>query len=155
MKIVLKLFTLYKIIYIKFNTLKYKILLKNFGRNSRVYGKIHVINPENIIIGNNVTLNEGVFLNARSNIIIGNNVRISPYVIINTGSLDVSGRVPYKHTTEDVVIHDNVWLASNAIINPGVTVNKGSVVGAGSVVNKDVPANVFAAGVPAKPIKNL
>jgi acetyltransferase-like isoleucine patch superfamily enzyme len=35
-----------------------------------------------------------------------------------------------------------------ALINPGVTIGQNSVIGAGSVVNRSIPANVVAAGVP-------
>ena len=37
----------------------------------------------------------------------------------------------------------------------GVTVGENSVVAAGAVVTKDVPANSFVAGVPAKVIRSL
>ena len=47
------------------------------------------------------------------------------------------------------------WIASYAIILPGVTIGKNSVVGAGSVVTKDIPDYEVWAGVPAKKIKDL
>jgi maltose O-acetyltransferase len=47
-----------------------------------------------------------------------------------------------------VSIGSRVWLPS-AQVNPGVTIGDDVVVAAGSVVVKDLPANSFAAGVPA------
>jgi len=38
---------------------------------------------------------------------------------------------------------------------PGVTIGNNSIVGAFSLVNKDIPANVVAAGVSAKVIKKI
>jgi len=38
---------------------------------------------------------------------------------------------------------------------PGVTIGENSVVGAFSFVNKDIPDNVTAFGVPAKVIKKV
>jgi hypothetical protein len=54
-----------------------------------------------------------------------------------------------------VIIRNNVWLCRNVCVMPGVTVGDGSVIGANSVVTKDIPAGVFAAGAPAKVIRQL
>jgi maltose O-acetyltransferase len=52
-----------------------------------------------------------------------------------------------------VYIGKNVWITSRCTILGGVTIGDNSVIGAGSVVTKDIPANCFAAGNPAKPVK--
>ena len=54
-----------------------------------------------------------------------------------------------------VVLEENVWVGDSSIICKGVTIGKNSIIGAGSVVTSDVPANVIAAGNPAKIIKKL
>jgi len=59
------------------------------------------------------------------------------------------------HIFKPVVIGDNVILYHNVTISPGVTIGNNAVVGAGSVVLKDVDANTFVAGTPAKFVKNL
>jgi acetyltransferase-like isoleucine patch superfamily enzyme len=38
---------------------------------------------------------------------------------------------------------------------PGVTIGENTIIGAFSFVNKDVPSNVVAAGVPVKLIKKI
>ena len=43
----------------------------------------------------------------------------------------------------------------NVIVLPGVTIGEGSIIAAGAVVTKDVPANMVAAGVPAKVIRKV
>lgn len=48
-----------------------------------------------------------------------------------------------------VVIEEDVWIGSNAVILPGVIVGRGSVVGAGSVVSRDVPRYSVVGGNPA------
>jgi hypothetical protein len=55
----------------------------------------------------------------------------------------------------DVVLEENVWIGDSAIVCKGVTIGKNSIVGAGSVVTSDIPANVIAAGNPAKIIRAL
>lgn len=54
-----------------------------------------------------------------------------------------------------VVIGDNVWIGTGAIICPGVTIGEGSTIGAGSVVTRDIPPHVFAAGNPCRVIREL
>ena len=36
-----------------------------------------------------------------------------------------------------------------------VSISKGSYLGAGAVVTKDIPENVLAVGVPAKPVREM
>jgi acetyltransferase-like isoleucine patch superfamily enzyme len=54
-----------------------------------------------------------------------------------------------------VVIGKGAWIGFGAVILPGVTIGDYSIIGAGSMVNKDVPPRVFAAGLPAKVIRQL
>ncbi len=51
-----------------------------------------------------------------------------------------------------IVIEDHVWLGVGVIVLDGVRIGTGAVVGAGAVVTQDIPANAFAAGVPARVI---
>lgn len=52
-----------------------------------------------------------------------------------------------------ITIHDNCFIGSSTIIIGNVTIGPNTIVGAGSVVTKDIPANVVAAGVPARIIR--
>ncbi len=57
--------------------------------------------------------------------------------------------------TKPIILKDNVWIGDRAIVCKGVTIGVNSIVGAGAVVTKNIPANVVAAGNPAKVVKNL
>lgn len=70
---------------------------------------------------------------------IGNFVTICPGVNIAGG----------------VKIKDECWVGIGTKIINKVTIGNGSFIGAGSVVTKDIPNNVLAMGVPAKPIKKI
>ena len=47
----------------------------------------------------------------------------------------------------------NVLLGANSTVLPGVIIGDGAVIGAGSLVNRDIPPGAFAAGVPARIIR--
>ena len=55
-----------------------------------------------------------------------------------------------------VLIQDDVWIGSNAIIVAGgknLTIGEGSIIAAGAIVTKDVEPFSIMAGIPAKKIK--
>jgi virginiamycin A acetyltransferase len=52
-----------------------------------------------------------------------------------------------------IVVEDEVWIGTNALILSGVTIGKGAMIAAGSVVTKDVPPYAIVGGVPAKLIR--
>ncbi len=130
------------------------LLLPGPSKGLRVLGKIWVDPVYNLFVGENVVLNEGVYINARAKVFIGDNVHLSSHVIIHAGSLDLT-RADRPHQAQSVVIEEGVWVASGVIINPGVTIHQGAVVGAGAVVTSDIPAYTLCAGVPARVIRTL
>jgi acetyltransferase-like isoleucine patch superfamily enzyme len=59
----------------------------------------------------------------------------------------------YDRFKEPVVIGNDVWIGTGAIILRGLSVGDGAVIGAGAVVTKDVPPYAIVAGNPARVIK--
>jgi len=53
----------------------------------------------------------------------------------------------------DVVIGSNVWIGYGACFLRGVRVGDNSVIGTYSVVNRDIPANAVAGGIPARVLR--
>ena len=102
-----------------------------------------------VVIGNHVMVSNNVV------IIDNNNHPVNPIdriIMINSGYGHVYRSWKYA-VSKPIVIHDNVWIGRNSIINKGVTIGENSIVAAGSVVTKDVPPNCIVGGNPAKVVK--
>ncbi len=54
-----------------------------------------------------------------------------------------------------VRLRKNCKIGSHSVVMPGVTVGENAVVGAMSFVNRDIPDNCVAVGVPVKVIKKI
>ena len=108
-------------------------------------------------IGTGTGVNFGSSITATHSITIGEWCLIGQHVIIFDTAwhyLDPQRRLE-RPPPEPVVIEDNVWIATRAMVMPGVTIGRESAIAAGSVVTKDIPPGVFAAGMPAKVIREL
>ncbi|MEM9858289.1 MAG: acyltransferase [Bacteroidota bacterium] len=107
-----------------------------------------------LIIGKNSRIN-GAHISAQLSIKIGKNVRIAPYtLILDSDFHDINNHFS-DGVSKEIVIEDDVWLASRSTVLKGVRIGKGAVVATGAVVTKDVPEFTVVAGVPAKAIKKL
>ena len=108
--------------------------------------------PERIVIGENVTIGDTCFLDGRSGLTIGDSVNLGSRVHIYTREHDVDSPT-LAETGGPVAIGDHAWVASHAIVLPGVTFGQGAVVAAGTVVTKDVEPFSVVGGNPARPIR--
>ncbi|WP_145274031.1 acyltransferase [Planctomycetes bacterium SV_7m_r] len=82
---------------------------------------------------------------------------IAPNVFITDHQHRVDSMIPIAEQgceQRPVVIGDDVWIGTGAVILPGVTIGSGAVIGAGAIVNQDIPANQIWAGVPARMIRH-
>lgn len=90
---------------------------------------------------------------------IGDDVKITEGVTILTHGYDFAVlRNVYDHTlgsSGKVKIGNNVFIGMHSTILKGVTIGDNVIIGAGSLVNKDIPDNCVAAGVPAKVVMTL
>ena len=113
---------------------------------------------KNIEIGEYSVINSFVHIWAGpAGLVIGKRVLIASHTTITTLTHDYdAASVRFAPPIDKkIVIEDDVWIGSHAVILPGITVGKGAVVAAGAVVTKDVEEYTIVAGVPAKVIKKL
>ena len=111
----------------------------------------------NIKVGERFYANHNCVMLDVNTITIGTNVMLGPAVQIYTAThpLEEKARNSGRELGFPVEIGDNVWIGGGAIIQPGVKIGDNAVIGAGAVVTKDVPADHFVGGNPARVIKEI
>jgi acetyltransferase-like isoleucine patch superfamily enzyme len=55
----------------------------------------------------------------------------------------------------EVILKRNCRIGSHSVIMPNVTIGENSIIGAFTFVNRNIPANVIAFGIPVEIIKNI
>lgn len=108
-----------------------------------------------IRVGDYCLICPGVRVGAARQIQIGNNCMLASNVYITDADWHGIYNRVVPGTHKPVFLEDNVWVGDSAIVCKGVTIGKNSIIGAGAVVVDDIPANVVAAGNPARVVKQL
>ena len=112
-------------------------------------------NEGKITIGDYSMICPGVRLSSAVEISVGDNCMIASRVYITDCDWhDVYDRIAIGKSAA-VRIDNNVWIGDSAIVCKGVHIGENSIIGAGSVVVDSIPANVIAAGNPARKVKAL
>ena len=91
-------------------------------------------------------------------ITLGDNVHITgncQFVNHDGGTLILRNEIPDLELTAPIKLGSNVYIGYGSIIMPGVEIGDNVIIGAGSVVNKSIPANSVAVGVPCRVVKSL
>lgn len=113
-------------------------------------------NPERIEIGHRARIGSRCHLWAGPRhgwIRIGDDVLFGPEVMVTAATYrhELGNPVTDQPMSEgDIMIGDNVWLATRAIVLPGTTIGAGSIVAAGAVVKGTFPPMSIIAGSPAR-----
>ena len=141
-------------------------ILGHLGKDSFIETGLLLDYGCNTYIGNDCFINYNCTILDCAKVVIKDNVFIGPNVSLYTPlhsliakernmRTDATGRKFDLEYCKPITIEENVWIAGNVIINPGVTIKKNSVIGSGSVVTHDIPEGVLAAGNPCKVIREI
>lgn len=129
-----------------------KIQGAKVGSNVNIYSSSMIYFPWNLEIGDWSSIGEHAYIYNLGIIRIGEKTTVSQRVHLCAGTHDYTDpTLPLRKP--GITIENEVWVAADAFIGPGVTVHSGAVVGARSVVCKDVDSWLVVAGNPAKAIK--
>lgn len=134
-----------------FSELTGKRVDKSFG----LFPPFYTDCGKNITVGRDVFINSGCRFQDQGGITIGDGALIGHNAVLATLN---HGFAPHDRKSlypAPIVIGKNVWLGANVTVLQGVTIGDNAVIAAGAVVNRDVPANMVAGGVPAVLLKTI
>jgi acetyltransferase-like isoleucine patch superfamily enzyme len=145
-------FGLHKLLSIRnfFRIALWRQRLGRIGENTMIYPNVIIHSPQYVFMGANVSIAEFVHMWGGGRIFIGDNVMIASHVAITSQTHDVAPSRRRENVCAAIVIEDNVWIGSHAVVLPGVHIGKDAVIAAGSIVIADVVSGTVVGGVPAK-----
>lgn len=104
--------------------------------------------PKNLKLGKNVDIGAFCYINAKYNVELEDNAQIGSHSSLYSLST-IDGK------NGKILIKANSRIGTHSVVMPGVTIGKNSIIGAFSFINRDIPDNVLAYGVPVKIIRKL
>ena len=136
-----------------------QLLSQLFGY--RVPDSFRVFPPFYTDFGKNITVGEGVFVNAcchfqdHGGVTLGDGCQIGHNVVFATLNHGFSPEDRRNTYPAPITLGRNVWAGSNSTILAGVTIGDNAIVAAGAVVTHDVAPRTVVGGVPARFIKRI
>lgn len=141
-------------------------LLGGMGEGTFFQGPITFHYGTHTRVGKNCFFNFNLTVQDDANVTVGDRCNFGPNVTIVTPLhpmiakereylLDENGNRVRLCWAKPVKIGNDCWFGANVVVCPGVTIGDGCVIGAGSVVTRDVPPSTFAAGNPARVIRQI
>jgi acetyltransferase-like isoleucine patch superfamily enzyme len=107
-----------------------------------------VQNLDGLDLGFKTDIGAFSYINAQHGVVIEDEVQIGSHCsIYSVSTID--------NSFGKIVLKNNCRIGSHSTILPGVSIGENSIIGAHSLVNKDIPDNVVAFGVPAKVVRKL
>ena len=104
-----------------------------------------VQNKDGLKIGYKTDIGAFTYINAKNGVVMEDFVQVgSPCSLYSISTID--------NKEGQITLKKNCKIGSHSVIMPGVTIGENSIIGAYSFVNKNIPDNVIALGVPVKVI---
>jgi putative colanic acid biosynthesis acetyltransferase WcaF len=127
-------------------------LLRSFGakigRGIVIKPNVNVKFPWKLVIGDDVWIGEGVWIDNLDKVTIGNDVCLSQGALLLTGNHDY--RSPsFDYRNEPIRIGNGVWIGAKSMVCPGVVCEDESILTVGSVATKDLKSFGIYQGNPA------
>jgi acetyltransferase-like isoleucine patch superfamily enzyme len=102
---------------------------------------------KNLKLGTSVDIGSFTYINAKYRVELEREVQIGSHCsLYSISTIDnKKGRI---------LVKKNARIGAHSVVMPGITIGKNSIIGAFSFVNKDIPDNSLAYGVPVRIINS-
>jgi maltose O-acetyltransferase len=126
-------------------------LLAGAGTDAMIEAPFHCAYGLNITLGDGVYINAGCAILDTAAVTVGPGSMLGPSVQIYCANhhKDAVKRAEGLEIALPVTIGKRVWIGGGAIILPGVNIGDDAIIGAGSVVTRDVASGFTVVGNPA------
>lgn len=127
-------------------------LLRSFGAKIGegfiIKTNVNIKFPWKLVVGNDVWIGEGVWIDNLDKVIIGNDVCLSQGALLLTGNHDYRSS-SFDYRNEPIYIENGVWIGAKSVVCPGVVCENESILTVGSVATKNLKASGIYQGNPA------
>jgi putative colanic acid biosynthesis acetyltransferase WcaF len=121
------------------------------GKGVHIYSSATVYFPWNLVADDQVSIGEHAYIYNLGLVRLGKGATVSHRAHICAGTHDHEDpTLPLLKPA--ITIHDQVWVAADAFVGPGIEVGQGAIIGARGVVVKDVEPWTIVVGNPARVI---
>lgn len=122
------------------------------GRNVRVRPTVNIAVPWHLDLADDVTIGDHAILYSLGVIRIGPRSFLSQYAHLCAGTHDHTSP-DYPLLRPPITLGEDVWVAADAFVGPGVTIGDRALLGARASAFSDLPPDMIAVGNPARPVK--
>ncbi|RMD58918.1 colanic acid biosynthesis acetyltransferase WcaF, partial [Candidatus Parcubacteria bacterium] len=133
-----------------------RFLLRLFGakigKKVLIRPSARITYPWKVRIGDYSWIGDHVELYSLGEIVIGSHVVISQRSYLCTGAHDYE-KESFDIYAKKIVIEDEVWIATDVFVAPGVRIGRGAVIGARSSVFAEMPEAMICIGSPARSVR--
>ena len=143
------------------NILERNDIVKNhlmINEDFEIDNNLNVDYGYNVKIGKNFKSFFNLVLLDENEICIGDNVTFGPNVTILCATHpieDIISRNSELEYAKKVSIGNDVWIKGNTVILPGVKIGNNVIIENGSLINKNIPDNSYASGIPCKVLNKI
>ncbi|MER7169177.1 acyltransferase [Micromonospora sp. NPDC000207] len=128
------------------------------GDRTRINKLVRFAGPGEVRVGADCLLN-ATWIGSWVSVTVGDRCLLSNCEMLDSDFHNLPPQLRHEpagpQTEGPIVVGDNVWIGTHALVLKGVHIGDDSVVGAGTVVRSDVPPRVVVVGNPQQTVKKF